>query len=88
MEVVMINKLMSNENFEIAIVMIKDIMRETKKAFTGEKLPHQGLKFLLIYYSPAFVLYNPRKKNKTLRSSDVFRGYRKATPGRNRLMML
>ena len=39
----------------------------------------------LTYHSPVLLFYTPRKHQKTFRFSDVFRGYRKATPGCNGL---
>ena len=40
---------------------------------------------VLTHYSPVFLFYTPWKYQKTLRFSDVFRGYRKATRGCNGL---
>ena len=37
----------------------------------------------LTHYSPVLLFYTHWKDQKTSRFSDVFRGYRKATPGRN-----
>ena len=42
-------------------------------------------KAALTHYSPVLLFYIPWKHQKTLRFSDVFRGYRKATPGCNGL---
>ena len=39
----------------------------------------------LTHYSPVLLFYTPWKHQKTFRFSDVFRGYRKATPGCNGL---
>ena len=41
--------------------------------------------FPLTHYSPMLLFYTPWKHRKTKRFSDVFRGYRKATPGCNGL---
>ena len=42
----------------------------------------------LTYYSPVLLFYTPWKYQKTFRFSDIFRGYRKATPGCNGLNSL
>ena len=39
----------------------------------------------LLHYSPVLLFYNPLKHLKNFRFSEVFRGYRKATPGLNGL---
>ena len=39
----------------------------------------------LTYYSPMLLFSTPLKHQKTFRFSDVFRGYRKASPGCNGL---
>ena len=41
--------------------------------------------FLLTHYNPVLLFYTPWKHQKTFRFPDVFRGYRKATPGCNGL---
>ena len=41
---------------------------------------------VLTHYSPVLPFYTPWKHQKTFRFSDVFRGYRKATPGCNGLI--
>ena len=43
-------------------------------------------KFLLTHYSPVLLFFTPWIHQKTFRFSDVFRGYRKATPGCNGLI--
>ena len=43
---------------------------------------------ILTHYSPVLLSYIPWKHQKTFRFSDVFRGYRKATPGRNGLIFI
>ena len=43
------------------------------------------LKTTLPHYSPVLLFYTPWKHQKTFRFSNVFRGYRKATPGCNGL---
>ena len=45
-------------------------------------------KVILTHYSLVFLFYTPWKQQKTSRFSDVFRGYRKATLGCNRSMLL
>ena len=47
-----------------------------------------GIVAKLIHYGPVLLSYTPWKHQKTFRFSDVFRGYRKATPGCNRLSEL
>ena len=42
----------------------------------------------LTQYSPVLLFYTPWKHQKTFRFSDVFRGYKKATPGCNGLRSL
>ena len=42
----------------------------------------------LTHYSPVLLFYTPWKHQKTFKFSDVFRGYRIATPGCNRLRRL
>ena len=42
----------------------------------------------LTHYSPVLLFYNPWKHQKIFRFSDVFRGYRKTTPGCNGLRCL
>ena len=42
----------------------------------------------LTHYSPVLLFYTPWNDQKTFRFSDVFRGYRKATPGCNGLKRL
>ena len=42
-------------------------------------------KLTLTHYSPVLLFYAPWKHQKICRFSDVFRGYRKATPGCNEL---
>ena len=48
---------MLNQNIEIAIVIIKDIMRETKRGFGGPKLPDQGVKFLLMMHTKRSIFW-------------------------------
>ena len=43
---------------------------------------------VLTHYSPVLVFYTPWKHQKIFRFSDIFRGYRKATPGCNGLRTL
>ena len=44
------------------------------------------LVFRLTYYSPALFVYTPYKHQKSYSFSNVFRGYREATPGYNGLL--
>ena len=48
-------------------------------------LPYIPLQLTLTHYSPMLLFYTPLKHQKTFRFSDVFRGYRKVTPGCNGL---
>lgn len=50
-EIVMNNKLISNQKFKITIVMMKDIMLETRKGFDGRKLLDQVLKPLFMMHT-------------------------------------
>lgn len=50
-EIVMNNKLISNQKFKITIVMMKDIMLETRKGFDGRKLLDQVLKTLFMMHT-------------------------------------
>ena len=44
--------------------------------------------YKLTHYSPMWLIYTPWKHPKTLRFSHVFRGYRWATPGRNKSILV
>ena len=56
------------------------------KAIETEKLLHRlNEDRLVTIYTPMLLIYTPEKHQKTFRFSDVFRGYRQATPGCNGL---
>ena len=46
-----------------------------------------NLNFWLTHYSPVLLFHTPWKYQKTFRFPDVFRGYRRATPGCNGLKL-
>ena len=76
---------------------ISDTLLSNTKSFSGDTLPISLLKAKwasqykmnvnlgLTHYNPVLLFYTPGKQEKTLRFSDVFRVYRKATLGCNGL---
>ena len=75
------------------VVKILDFLTWEEKLITQTNIPTdicdiiQQIHEILTHHSPVLLFYTLWKHQKTFRFSDVFRGYRKATPGCNGLKL-